>query len=72
MPYFPFPGRSPPFTEDFELDIFGISQLETVESKTPHMFTSKTEKACLIDLCRASCFTNEAQEMSGTSAPEGE
>ena len=33
--------------EDFELDIFGIPQLEAVDCETLHLFTSKTDKACL-------------------------
>ena len=49
-----------PLAKDFEPNIFGILQLETVDCETLH----------LRDLCRANCFAREAQ--FGTSAPEGE
>ena len=49
-----------PLAEDFEPDIFGIPRLETVDCETLHMFTSKTDKGCLRDLCRANCFAREA------------
>ena len=55
--------------------MFGIPQLETADCGILHLFTSKTDKACLRDFCRANCFAREAQEIffsHGTSAPEGE
>ena len=55
MPYFPFSGRSP-LAEDFAPDIFGISQLETVDCETLHLFISKTDKACLRNLCSCKLF----------------
>ena len=39
-----------PVAEGFELDIFGIPQLETVDFKTRYLFPSKTDKARLSDL----------------------
>ena len=57
---FSIPWEESPFAKDFEPDIFGILQLETVDFETLH----------LRDLCRANCFAREAQ--FGTSAPEGE
>ena len=42
-----------PLAKDFEPDIFGILQLETVDCETLH----------LRDLCRANCFAREAQEI---------
>ena len=54
MPYFPFSGRSP--LEDFAPDIFGISHLETVDCETLHLFISKTDKACLHNLCSCKLF----------------
>ena len=51
-----------PLAEDFEPDIFGFPQLETVDCEILHLFTAKTDKAaCLRDLCRANCFGREAQ-----------
>ena len=37
-------------------------KLETVDCETPHLFTSKTDKAGLRDLCRENCFAREDQE----------
>ena len=54
--------RGAPLGEDFEPDICGIPQLETFP-ETPHLFTSKTDKACSRNLCRANCFAREAQEI---------
>ena len=51
-----------PVAEGFELDIFGIPQLETVDCKTRYLFTSKTDKARLSDQ-RDSYFATEAQEI---------
>ena len=55
-------GDRPP-AEDFEPDILGIPRQETVDHETLHLFASKTDTACLRDLCRANCFTREAQEI---------
>ena len=63
MPCFPFPGRSTPCKGLWAGPIFGILQLETVDCETLHLFTPKTDKACLRDLCRANCFAREAQDI---------
>jgi len=52
-----------PLAGVFAPDIFGISQLETVDCETLHLFSSKTDNACLHDLCRGNCFAREAQEI---------
>ena len=59
--------------EDFELDIFGIPQLETVDCETLHLFTSKTDKACFrTTFALQIASPREATRLSGTSAPVGE
>ena len=63
MPCYPFPGRSAPCKGLWAGPIFGILQLETVDCETLHLFTPKTDKACLRDLCRANCFAREVQEI---------
>ena len=50
---FSIPWEESPLQRDFEPDIFGILQLETVDCETLH----------LRDLCRANCFAREAQEI---------
>ena len=62
-PVFHSPGRSTPCKGLWAGPIFGILQLETVDCETLHLFTPKTDKACLRDLCRANCFAREAQEI---------
>ena len=59
--------------EDFESDIFGIPQLETVDCETLHLFTSKTDKACLrTTFALQIAPPREARRLSGTSAPVDE
>ena len=59
--------------EDFESDIFGIPQVETVDCETLHLFTSKTDKACLrTTFALQIASPREARRLSGTSAPVGE
>ena len=59
--------------EDFESDIFGFPQLETVDCETLHLFTSKTDKACLrTTFALQIASPREARRLSGTSAPVGE
>ena len=59
--------------EDFEPDIFGFPQLETVDCETLHLFTSKTDKACLrATFAGQTASLREVRRLSGTSAPEGE
>ena len=38
--------------EDFEPDIFVFPNWKTVDCETLHLLTSKTDRACLRDLCR--------------------
>jgi len=44
---FSVPWEESPLAEDFETDIFSILRLETVDCEILHLFTSKTDKACL-------------------------
>ena len=69
MPYFPFSERSPPW--------WGLWAGHMWYSPTGNipwnaLFTSKTDKACSRNLCRANCFARKPKRSSGTSAPEGE
>ena len=53
--------EEPPLLRTLSRTLFGIPQLETVDCETLHLFTSKTDKAWLRDLCRANCFASETQ-----------
>ena len=63
MPYFPFSGRLVyVLNEDFEPDIFGIPQMETVDCETLHLFIIlKDRQGYLRDLCRENWFHSNFQ-----------
>ena len=55
-------GRTP-LENDYEPEIYGILQLQSIEEETVSLFTSKTDKACLRDLLYSNCFSGEAAEL---------
>ena len=45
-----------PIDDNYETEVCGIPQLETVDLETFSLFKSRTDLACLRDLLNAKCF----------------
>ena len=70
MPYFPFLRRRPPCWGLWAGHIwYSTTGNSWSWNPTYLIFASKTDTACLRDLCRANCFTRKPRRLSGTSAP---
>ena len=52
-----------PIDDNYETEVCGIPQLETVDLKTLSLFKSRTDLACLRDLLNAKCFIGKAHNV---------
>lgn len=52
-----------PIDDNYETEVCGIPQLETVDLETLSLFKSRTDLACLRDLLNAKCFIGKAHNV---------
>ena len=52
-----------PIDDNYETEVCGIPQLETVDLETLSQFKSRTDLACLRDLLNAKCFIGKAHNV---------
>ena len=52
-----------PIDDNYETEVCGIPQLETVDLETLSLFKSRTDLACLRDLLNATCFIGKAHNV---------
>lgn len=49
-----------PHENEYDPEICGVPQLDSIQAENLSVFTSKTDKACLRDLLQSNCFLGEA------------